>query len=354
MLTRVHGVSDPAAVEHPGYAVGLNEAVRVAINFGLSALETGRDAPAPPVQLLIQARRAAQAGVPLDTVLRRYFACYSLLTDYLVEEAERAGLQPADALQGLLRSLASVFDQLVETIASEFADAESSRYASAERRRAERVRRLLAGQLVDMGDLRYDFDACHLGVVASGAGAPQALRALAATLDRSLLLVSCDEESVWAWFGGRSELQSRALAEAARSGGPDDMLLAIGEPGQGINGWRRSHRQALVVMGVAQRGPERIVRYAESALLAAALRDDLLCRSLREIYLEPLEGGRDGGAALRQTLAAYFSAGHRTSSAAAALGVSRQTVNTRLREVEERIGRALESCAAEMEIALRL
>ncbi len=42
------------------------------------------------------------------------------------------------------------------------------------------------------------------------------------------------------------------------------------------------------------------------------------------------------------------------SSAAAALGVSRQTVINRLHAVEERLGRPLGACAVEVEAALRL
>jgi DNA-binding PucR family transcriptional regulator len=97
-----------------------------------------------------------------------------------------------------------------------------------------------------------------------------------------------------------------------------------------------------------------VVRYREVALLAAALRDDVLSSSLNEIYLAPLAQERDGGATLRQTLRAYFAAERNVSSAAARLEVSRKTVRSRLRAIEQRVGRSLDACAAEMEIALRL
>jgi hypothetical protein len=41
--------------------------------------------------LLVQARLAARSDVSLDIVLRRYFAGYSLLGDFLVGEADRLG-----------------------------------------------------------------------------------------------------------------------------------------------------------------------------------------------------------------------------------------------------------------------
>jgi DNA-binding PucR family transcriptional regulator len=68
----------------------------------------------------------------------------------------------------------------------------------------------------------------------------------------------------------------------------------------------------------------------------------------------PLVEDSDRGTVLRETLHAYFATARNTYSTAAALGVSRQTVGNRLRAVEERLGRSLDSCATEVEIALRL
>jgi DNA-binding PucR family transcriptional regulator len=84
------------------------------------------------------------------------------------------------------------------------------------------------------------------------------------------------------------------------------------------------------------------------------LGDDLLTTSLRRLYLAPLSDERDGGAVLRETLRAYFAADRNGASAAAALRVTRQTVNNRLRVIEERLERPLSACATELEAALRL
>ncbi len=132
------------------------------------------------------------------------------------------------------------------------------------------------------------------------------------------------------------------------------MPLAIGEPGRGIAGWRLTHLQAKATLPVALRGENRVVSYSDVAILASALGDEVLTRSLTELYLTPLEAERDGGAALRQALHAYFAAGRNVVSAANALGVSRQTVSRRLDAVERRIGRPLETCGTEVETALRL
>jgi DNA-binding PucR family transcriptional regulator len=101
-------------------------------------------------------------------------------------------------------------------------------------------------------------------------------------------------------------------------------------------------------------GPNPVVRYADVALIASALQDDLLTESLHQQYLAPLEHERDGGEVLRQTLRAYFDADRNISAAAGALGANRNTVSNRLRSVEARIGRPLNACATELESALRL
>ena len=97
-----------------------------------------------------------------------------------------------------------------------------------------------------------------------------------------------------------------------------------------------------------------MLRYADVALLASVLRDDLAVASLHELYLEPLERERDGGRAARETLRAYFAAERNISSTAAALGIDRRTVTNRIRAFEELFGRSIKECAAELEIALQL
>ncbi len=135
---------------------------------------------------------------------------------------------------------------------------------------------------------------------------------------------------------------------------PPRLALALGEGAEGLTGWRLTHRQALAAHPIAVRGPGAPVRYADVALLAATLQDDLLATSLHKLYLEPLEAERDGGAALRDTLRAYFAAGRNVTSAAVALEVNRRTVRNRLRGAESRIGRSLDECAAELQMALGL
>lgn len=353
MLTRVHAISDPLERADPEYADGLRAAVSAALLHGLAVVERGESrAPAVPATLLAQAQLGGRVGVDLDTILRRYFAGYALFGDFLVEECGHGGVSGAD-LKPLLRTQAALFDRLLAAVSSEYRRGVESRCETIEQQLAERIERLLAGELVDAPDLGYDFGGHHLAAIAEGDGAEETVRHLAGLLDRNLLLVRRGDAVVWAWLGGSRPIEPEELARLASAARPPAIALAVGEPGRGLAGWRLSHRQARECVAIARRSPGGHVRYADVALVASVLRDDLLAASMRGLYLRPLEDERDGGEAARRTLLAYFAADRNLSSAAAALGVNRNTVTSRLRAVEARIGRPLAGCAAELEIALR-
>jgi len=355
VATRVYAISDPHQVGDPTYLEGLNVALAAAVDHRLAVLEGGqRPAPAVPPVLLAQARLDARDGVSLDTVLRRYFAGNVLFGDFLVEEAERVEV-PSSDLRRLLAAQATLGDRLLAAVSAEYAREAKSQPSSAAERRRECVKSLLAGELVDHSALGYDLDAQHLAVMAKGEGAPEAMSVLAGRLDRRLLAVCREEEPVWAcWLGGRDPLEAERVLRALGEIPLERVLVTVGEPGQGLSGWRLSHRQAKAALPVAERGEEAAVRYADVALLASILRDDLVTTSLHQLYLEPLERARDGGRVGRETLRAYFAAERNVSSTAAALGVDRRTVSNRIRAIEALYGRPLKDCATELETALRL
>ncbi len=355
IATRVYAISDPHDVADPGYLQGLNAALAAAIDYRLAVVEVGeRQAPAVPPVLLAQARLDARDGVPLDTVLRRYFAGNTLFGDFLVEEAERAEVSGA-ALRRLLGAQATLSDRLLEAVSEEHVREAKNRPTSAAEWRRECVKSLIAGELVDHSQLGYDLDAHHLALMAKGEGAPEAMRVLAGKLDRRLLAVRREEEPVWAcWLGGWSPLEAEQALRALGEISLDRVFVTVGEPGEGLTGWRLSHRQAKAALPIAERREQSVLRYADVALLASILRDDLVATSLRQLYLEPLERARDGGKVARETLRAYFAAERNLSSSAAVLGVDRRTVTNRIRAIEDLFGRPLKDFATELETALQL
>jgi hypothetical protein len=354
VAARIYGIAEPAETADPAYLEGLRSSLGVSLGYAVDAIELGEErAPPPPPALLTQARMGARNGVTLETVLRRYFAGYSLLTEYVIEEAETALLRRKVALQRVLRGQAAIFDRLVTAISEEHTREASRWRGSSKDRRAERIERLLAGELLDSSRLDYNLEACHLGLMAEGPGTGRVVRDLAAAADCRFL--ELDREGVvWGWLGFRHFVDRPAIERHLRLQGQVPFKLAFGEPAAGLTGWRLTHRQAKAALAIVRRFGDAVVHYAEVALLVSMLQDDLLTTSLLRIYLQPLSTERDGGAALRQTLRAYFDSERNLSSAAAALGVTRHTVANRLRTVEERLERPVASCAAEIEAALRL
>jgi hypothetical protein len=355
IATRAYAISDPGEVADPTYLHSLNGALTAALDYALAVIELGeRRAPGVPPALLAEARLAARAGVALDVVLRRYCAGNSLLGDFLIEEAERAEVSSSD-LRRLLSRQATHFDRLLEAVSEEHVRQAKSWPSSTAERRRDCVKSLLAGELVDHSELGYDLDGHHLAVMAKGEGASEVMRVLAAMLDRRLLAVCREEEPVWAcWLGGRQPLEVGQALQALGEISLDRVVVTVGEPGEGLSGWRLSHRQAKAALPIAERSGQVVLHYADVALLASILRDDLVATSLHQLYLEPLEGARDGGKVARETLRAYFAAERNVSSTAAALGVDRRTVANRIRTIEDLFGRPLKDFATELETALRL
>jgi hypothetical protein len=353
MLARVRALSEPPGRNAAEYAAGQRAAVEAGVAFGLNAIgdEDWARGGTIPEAVLLQARLAARSGIGLDIVLRRYFACYAMLGDFIVASAEYDVSAPQAKF--LLRALAPAVDRLIAGVAEAY-EAESARMrAGVARRRTECVERLLAGERIDARSIPYDFDRHHIALFIES-GARALIATVATKLGCELLFVSAGEDIGWAWLGSRKAIDVAEVLRLSAEDLPEDRHLAVGEPSTGIAGWRQSHRQAEAVWPIAQRRPGRISRYRDDGLLAAAISDDLLALSLPDLFLEPLGPDSEHGRALLDTLRAYLATERNLSSAGAMLGVSRRTVANRLRTAEAKLGSPLSTSMAEIDLALRV
>jgi hypothetical protein len=357
IFTRIQeGAASPAGNDDAEYVAGLRTAVAAAVEHALSSIEAGQDrAGSIPAEGLAQARRAARVGVSIDTVLRRYVIGSNVLGDFLLREADGQDFADrGETLRQMMSTQAAVLDGLLSAITDEYSRELERLGRSPEQRHAERVRRLLAGGHCDAEELGYRLESWHVAAIAAGAEAADLLKSLAGQLGASLLCVPCGEQTVWGWLGGGHPLSAREFDRALDELDAGEVSLALGEAGRGLEGWRISHLQAQAALRVALRCPRAVTHYADVALLASVLHDNALAGSLVDIYLSPLGARNNGGAVLRETLRAYFAAERNASSAASALGVTRHTVQNRLRTIEERLGQSLRTRQAELEVALRL
>jgi PucR C-terminal helix-turn-helix domain/GGDEF-like domain len=278
-----------------------------------------------------------------------------LLSDFALLEAEDGNFAGHGAvLRELLTVQVAVLDRLMAGIAGEGVEEPERIGRPSELRLSECVQRLLAGGACDTVELGYELEGWHIGMIASGAGAVESLRRVAVGLGVRLLCISRGDDTAWGWLGGHLTPAIGELERVLRGEDHAGLSVAMGEPAHGVEGWRLTHRQAQAAQRVALHRPRRLTRYADVALLASVLSDDVLAASLVEIYLAPLGDRQNGGMVLRDTLRAYFAAECNASSAACALGVARHTVEKRLRAIEEKLGHALRTRQAELEVALRV
>lgn len=333
---------------------GLRTAIRSAVGYSIDIVEVGEErSPPPPTTLLTHARLAARNQIDLDAVLRCYVAGYSIISDFVVEGVDDSDGSGLLALKSVLRTQATLLDRLLVEVTDEYRREAQRTPGTSEQRRSERVERLLAGELLDTSGLGYDFEGFHLAAIASGQDSDVALKTLAAEGECRLLVIRRSSEMVWGWLGRRHPIDMDQLM-AKISSFPENTTVALGEVGEGLTGWRLSHRQARAAMPIGLRRPGTLVCYADVPILASVMHDDLLVTSLNSLYLAPLNDEPDGGRISRKTLRAYFMTERNVASAAVMLGVSRRTVAYRLRRIEDRLGRSLNSALAEVEIALSL
>lgn len=355
ILTRIRAIPT-AADDDPEYALGLEVAAGAALSQALSVLhDIDVTRSLTSADILGQARRAAHLKVGLDAVVRRYLAGYAVLHDFILQELSALPAEELAPAKEALRAEASLLDRLIGAVAAEYRS-ERDRISKHPHRHVLRsVERLLAGEFADLDRLNYRLSGWHLGLVARGPGTAKTVRHLAKIARCRVLSVRPDDRECWAWLGFDSAPSETAVVRCARTlNHGDQATIALGEPGDGIDGWRLTHQQAKTTLPIAQRDPQRVGCHSESAMLAAVLRDDLLAESLTRSYLAPLKDDLGGDVYLKRTLRAYLKSGRNISSTAAALRVSRPTVKKQVDRAEQLLGHRLDLRPVQLEAALCL
>jgi hypothetical protein len=357
ILARMRGVRGGA----DGMAVECGESMHGAaiemLDCCVDAMERGGMAAVIlPRSIGRPARQAALAGAGIDAILRYYIAAHAVIGEFVVDALGRLdGWVDSVVAAASRRIQADALEEVLVIVVEEFQHERSRATLSASARRAEIVRRLLAGENLEATDLDYDLKApCHVAVVLAGEVHADLARALTGCHNTKQLIASPGDGTIWAWVGGARSVATEEVVTLLARVGCRGCFAGIGEPCAGVDGWRLSHRQADAACNLGLSSGRGIIKYADDPLLSAAINDDVLALSLHDLYLAPLDRRRGGGAVLRDTLREYFAKNTNVSSAAAALGVTRRTVEARLRTAEELLGRTVQACSAEIDVALRL
>ena len=352
VFSRVQALTDQSDDDDPSYLIGLRRAVSAAISHGIEGVELGLDRPETvPTAVMSQARRAARAKVSIDIALRRFALGGRLLAGFIFDEG---GDIPSAVVHEILADQGLEVDRLMARVAAEYEDEVRRLTRSSAERIAARIAELVEGDSPFAPlDMAFDFDLWHVGLIFRGAHGERFARSLARQFGYRALLADRGEE-VWAWLSSPHESAVADLERLLTKEMPPDLVAAFGEARAGMDGWRLSHREARVALQIMLRRPRRLTRGRDVILLAGILRNDTLVRSLLDAYLVPLEANGLATQTLIDTLRAYFSVGGNAAAAAASLGVTRHTVQRRIKTVEQTLGRPIHSCYSELVVALEV
>ncbi|MGB3332205.1 MAG: PucR family transcriptional regulator, partial [Mycobacterium sp.] len=225
---------------------------------------------AAPAVALEHARRLAQRGVPVNALVRGYRLGHSIALQLVLEEIRAAQLEPDLSLSVLGQMSTLMFgyiDEMSQQVVAVYQVERERWLESRNAVRALRVREILSGDDLDVDAMttaiRYPLRRTHVAIVVwypeSGGDRLSAAEGFTKHLAESLavhgapLFIPADNATGWAWIPLPSAdapdvvEQIRAYAQAAS----DEPWVAIGDPMPGVQGFRRSHQQALAAHGLA-------------------------------------------------------------------------------------------------------
>jgi DNA-binding PucR family transcriptional regulator len=174
--------------------------------------------------------------------------------------------------------------------------------------------------------------------------------ARAAGAERPFTVVA-GAHSIWVWLAVRAETETAELLAALPEG--EEVRVALGSTSAGIDGFRRSHLDALATQRLMLRMPAelRLATYSDIELVAIGTQDEQLAG---DFVSQTLGALATADPTLRETLRAYIREQFNTSAAARTLFTHRNTVLNRLQRARELLPAPLEGRGLEVGLALEI
>jgi DNA-binding PucR family transcriptional regulator len=331
-----------------------------------------------PTAALEYARRLAQHGVPVNALVRAYRLGQRSLNDLVFQAVREADISPATrlaALEAISTTLFEYIDWISQQVVVVYEEERERWLENQNSIRALRVREVVAGKTkVDVDAtseaIRYPLRWHHLAVVmwyadegARGdelARLQRFLRELGQTTDvgSNPLFAAADQTTGWGWLPYRSAPPNAVEAVRQFAGKrADSPSVAIGRVASGVDGFCRSHREALAARTVAVTGgPEAltVVAASDPGLAAAALLggDIGAARVWVADVLGELSTDTENDARLRETLRVFLRCGSSYKQAAEELDLHFNTVKYRIGRAVVRRGSPIEGDRLDVELAL--
>ena len=328
-----------------------------------------------PTAALEYARRLAERGIPATTLVRAYRVGQARFLRHCIDEL--LCQTPGDHVEGvctqwMVEHVSDTLDRVIEQVIAAYEGARERWVRNRSVVLTMRVRSLLAGDKVDVeaaeAALGYRLRQRHLGVVLwvdnpgsdhdplERLGCVASALAVAAGSRQAPLFVPCDDTSAWAWL---------AVTPGAvlRRDEPHTMIIerqlpvsmALGEPALGVEGFCRTHQQALRAQSVAlAAGTHHVpVTYFVDVAPVAMMCADI--ESTREWIVETLGAlaiDSERNMRLRETARVFLQNGGSYTSTADQLFLHRNTAQYRVQKAEGLRGRPLREGRLDVELAL--
>jgi len=312
-------------------------------------------------------RDNVRRGIPLPAELRGYRLGHAWLWDRWARALQERIHDPEELIAAQDVSSALIFayvDRVSDALVEEYGSERERMLRGSSHLRAETVRAILAGEPVDEetlhGRLGYDIRRWHVGLrIAIGTseirGLERAAReAAAAVAPGEPLIVPSGAASYDVWSGSYEAVDTKRLERYAP---PEGLRVAFGRPRRGVEGFRRSHREAVRAARVAALARDvgrQVVGYAQVELVSLLASDLPQAREFVATRLGPLAAASGPALRLRETLSAFLAAGGRSVRAAKELYVHQNTVVYRVKRAEELLGRRVSDEPLELMCALLL
>ncbi len=267
----------------------------------------------------------------------------------------------AELLDFSARSIFGFVDATIALVSAQMRDEREQLTKGTQAERLETVTLLIEGaplrRAVAESRLGYSLDQSHLAAIVwsnqvepDAATLGQAAEALVTVAGaRRPLTVTASVGALWVWVPADHLPDAQVLESVL---GQTDAFVAMGSPASGIDGFRRSHLEALATQRLLVRaGHLRCACWDSLQLVALVGHDDGLAR---EFVMRTLGDLAHADAELRRTLAVYLREQSNAPRAAKVLFTHRNTVLARVARAERLLPKTLSSQSLEVAVALEL
>jgi DNA-binding PucR family transcriptional regulator len=320
-----------------------------------------------PPEALAFMRSNVRRGVTLPVLLRSYRLGHAWLWGQWSQALQERIGDPEELLAAQDRTSAFMFayvDRLCDLLVQEYGSEAEQLTRGTAQLRADAVRAILSGEPADEEALRtrlgYELRREHVALrVFSAAtevrGLERAVGEAAAALGvREPLVVPSGAVSFDVWCGSYEGFDTAMLE---RYEPPEGVRVAFGRPWRGLEGFRRSHEEAVHaarVVSLARGATGPVTGYAQVELVSLLACDLPRARAFVASRLGPLASTSESAQRLRETVRAFLAAGGSATRVARELYVHQNTVAYRVKRAEELLGRRVTEDTVELTCALAL